>query len=188
MNDQMKENIKFALLVVIAATVIYGTFIKEDPIPRRSNTAQASNNRSQAQNPAQNNQQQSMQQQMQEQLRKQQQQQQQKPQGPPTSLKFAQKAHDFGQIKQQTTNEKVFKFTNTGDNPLIIQSAKGSCGCTVPQYPKEPIAPGEEGEIKVVYKPGKQKGRQSKTVTIQANTNPPQTILNITANVEEVES
>jgi type II secretory pathway pseudopilin PulG len=185
MNDQMKENIKFALLVVIAATVIYGTFIKEDPIPRRSNTAQASNNRSQAQSPAQNNQQQ-----MQEQLRKQQQQQrqQQKPQGPPTSLKFAQKAHDFGQIKQQTTNEKVFKFTNTGDNPLIIQSAKGSCGCTVPEYPKEPIPPGEEGEIKVVYKPGKQKGRQSKTVTIQANTNPPQTVLNITANVEEVES
>ncbi|MDR9398768.1 DUF1573 domain-containing protein [Salibacter sp.] len=193
MNDQMKENIKFALLVVIAATVIYGTFIKEDPIPRRSNTAQASNNRNQqAQQQPQNNQQQSMQQQMQEQLRKQQQQKQQqqppKPQGPPTSVNFAQKAHDFGQIKQQTTNEKVFKFTNTGENPLIIQSAKGSCGCTVPEYPKEPIAPGDEGEIKVVYKPGKQKGRQSKTVTIQANTNPPQTVLNITANVEEVGS
>ena len=105
---------------------------------------------------------------------------------PPTTIAFTEMEHDFGNISQDSENKKVFKFTNTGDNPLIIQNARGSCGCTVPKYPKEPVAPGESGEIEVVYKPGKQKGNQSKTVTIQANTNPEQTVLKINAMVEEV--
>jgi hypothetical protein len=94
--------------------------------------------------------------------------------------------HDFGKIDQQTENEHIFKFTNTGTEPLIISAAKGSCGCTVPQYPKEPIPPGEEGEIKVVYKPGKQKNKQTKRVTVTANTEPEQTVLKITAEVQEL--
>ncbi|MCB0401790.1 MAG: DUF1573 domain-containing protein [Flavobacteriales bacterium] len=93
-------------------------------------------------------------------------------------------AHDFGTIDQDTKNTKVFKFTNTGKEPLIIEDAKGSCGCTVPTYPKEPIKPGETGEIEVAYSPGKQSGAQTKTVTITANTEPITTTLNISANVQ----
>ncbi len=107
------------------------------------------------------------------------------PSGPPTSIKFGVTEHDFGKIFQDTENKKVFKFTNTGKEPLIIQNAVGSCGCTVPTYPKEPIAPGKSGEIEVIYKPGQQKGAQTKTVTITANTEPLTTILYIKAEVEE---
>lgn len=106
--------------------------------------------------------------------------------GPLTEMTFASPAHNFGSIKQDTENRHVFTFTNTGAEPLIIENAKGSCGCTVPQYPKEPIAPGETGEIEVVYKPGKQKNKQTKTVTITANTEPRTTTLTITADVAEV--
>lgn len=109
-----------------------------------------------------------------------------KPQLPATTMNFNEMDHDFGTIDQDTENKKVFTFTNTGDNPLVIENAKGSCGCTVPSYPKNPIPPGGTGEIEVVYKPGKQKGAQNKTVTITANTEPTTTILKIKADVKEV--
>jgi len=102
---------------------------------------------------------------------------------PKTKMSFGKMAHDFGTINQNSENKHIFKFTNTGDKPLQISDAKGSCGCTVPLYPKEPILPGEEGEIEVVYKPGTQKDAQSKNVTITANTEPVTTQLTITANV-----
>ena len=102
---------------------------------------------------------------------------------PVTSIAFNEIDHDFGTINQNTTNLHVFEFTNTGSNPLIIESAKGSCGCTVPEYPKKPIMPGESEEIKVEYKPAKQEGPQSKTITIIANTGNPTTKLQIRANV-----
>jgi len=105
---------------------------------------------------------------------------------PKTSMTFANMEHDFGKINQDTENTKVFKFTNTGTKPLIIYDAKGSCGCTVPEYPKEPIAPGADGEIKVVYKPGKQKDVQTKYVTLTSNTEPEQTKLKISAEVQVV--
>jgi hypothetical protein len=108
------------------------------------------------------------------------------PSGPPTAIAFAQSSHNFGKIKQDTQNKYKFKFTNAGPNPLIIENATGSCGCTVPEYPKEPIPPGGSGEITVEYSPGKQVGSQSKTVTITANTEPKQTMLTILADVEEV--
>lgn len=108
------------------------------------------------------------------------------PPGPTTSITFDTYNHDFGKIKQDTQNKKIFKFKNTGNEPLIIQNATGSCGCTVPKYPKEPIPPGGSGEIEVEYSPGKQQGLQNKTVTITANTNPPTTTLNISADVQEV--
>ena len=104
--------------------------------------------------------------------------------GPKTSIQFPVIAHDFGKVKQNTENSYVFKFTNTGKEPLLISDAKGSCGCTVPEYPKEPIPPGKTSEIKVVYKPGGQQGSQNKTVTVTANTDPPQTLLNISADVQ----
>lgn len=109
-----------------------------------------------------------------------------KPTGPSTSIKFEDTTYDFGKIKQDSENKKIFTFTNTGSEPLIIENAKGSCGCTVPNYPKEPVPPGATGEIEVVYKPGKQKNAQSKTITITANTQPANTILTVKANVEEV--
>lgn len=107
------------------------------------------------------------------------------PSGPATVIKFAETEHNFGKINQETDNKKIFKFTNSGTEPLTIQNAVGSCGCTVPTFPKEPIAPGKSGEIVVVYKPGQQKGAQTKTVTITANTEPTNTMLYIKADVQE---
>ena len=111
-----------------------------------------------------------------------------KPKHPLTSIDFNDSKYDFGTIKQNTTNLHIFQFRNSGSNPLIIESAKGSCGCTVPQYPKEPIMPGDWSEIKVEYKPATQEGAQTKTVTITANTEDPLTKLEIRAKVikEEV--
>lgn len=106
--------------------------------------------------------------------------------GPKTNMVFASYDHDFGNIKQDSENKHIFSFTNTGKEPLLIESATGSCGCTVPSYPKEPIPPGGTGQIEVVYKPGKQENLQNKTVTVVANTEPKQTTLRIKANVEKV--
>lgn len=109
------------------------------------------------------------------------------PSGPTTTISFKESSHSFGKIKQDSQgNKHVFKFTNTGTEPLIIENAVGSCGCTVPSYPKEPIAPGKTGEIEVEYSPGKQQGAQSKTVTVTANTEPKQTLLTISAEVEVI--
>ncbi|MBX2973015.1 MAG: DUF1573 domain-containing protein [Flavobacteriales bacterium] len=105
---------------------------------------------------------------------------------PKTTINFAEYEHGFGNIKQDSENKHVFKFTNTGTEPLIIESATGSCGCTVPNYPKAPIPPGGTGEIEVEYKPGKQENAQTKTVTVIANTEPKETTLRITANVQKV--
>jgi hypothetical protein len=104
---------------------------------------------------------------------------------PKTVVAFAKSEHDFGNIKQDSENKYVFKFTNTGNEPLIIESATGSCGCTVPNYPKQPIAPGATGDIEVEYKPGKQENAQTKTVTIVANTEPKETVLRLKAFVEK---
>ncbi len=105
---------------------------------------------------------------------------------PKTTISFAESEHNFGSVNQDSENKHVFKFTNTGTEPLIITNAKGSCGCTVPTYPKEPIAPGATGDIEVVYKPGKQKGSQTKTVTVTANTEPSNTVVYIKADVQEI--
>ena len=110
------------------------------------------------------------------------------PQMDPTSIAFEKMEHDFGTIEQNTTNPYTFSFTNTGTEPLLISDAKGSCGCTVPDYPREPVMPGEKGEIKVVYSPGQQKNMQTKTVTITANTEPATTVLRIMANVNPGEN
>jgi len=104
---------------------------------------------------------------------------------PTTTISFEEMTYDFGTILQGSVNEKVFRFQNTGDIPLILTKAKGSCGCTVPYYPLDPIMPGEWSEIQVTYKPGKQKLDQAKTVTIYANTEPVTTLIRISAFVEE---
>lgn len=103
---------------------------------------------------------------------------------PKTTMVFANYEHDFGTVKQDTKNKYVFSFTNTGTEPLIIESATGSCGCTVPNYPKAPIPPGGKGEIEVEYSPGKQENQQQKTVKVVANTEPKETELRIRAFVQ----
>ncbi len=103
--------------------------------------------------------------------------------GPITRIQFEAMEYDFGWVLQDSENAHVFKFTNSSKEPLLIESARGSCGCTVPEYDKAPIPPGATSEIRVVYKPGKQEGHQVKTVTIVANTIPSQTVLRIHAEV-----
>ena len=105
------------------------------------------------------------------------------PVGPTTSITFAENSWDFGTIDEGDVVTHVFKFTNTGDEPLILDRCKGSCGCTVPQCPKEPIAPGADGEIEVKFNSKGKKNKQTKTVTINANTMPEQTRITISANV-----
>jgi hypothetical protein len=101
----------------------------------------------------------------------------------PAVFEFNEEFHDFGNINEGELAQTTFTFKNTGDAPLIITSAKGSCGCTVPDYPRKPIAPGESGEIKVSFDSSGRAGKQDKTVTIDANTNPRSTVLKITSNV-----
>lgn len=83
-------------------------------------------------------------------------------------IKFAQTEMDYGNIEKGADGVRVFKFTNTGTAPLIIQDAKGSCGCTVPTYPKEPIMPGQSGEISVKYDT-QRVGGFTKHVTLTTN-------------------
>lgn len=111
-----------------------------------------------------------------------------KPEGPIPAFDFPEENHDFGVINEGDKVEKIFTFTNTGDAPLIISDAKGSCGCTVPEWPKEPIGIGEEGSIKVVFNSKGKPGIQNKTVTITANTYPKISRLRIKANVTKKEA
>ncbi len=105
------------------------------------------------------------------------------PTGPTTTMSFAETEFDFGTIDEGEKVSHVYKFTNTGEEPLIISNAKGSCGCTVPKWPKDPIAPGEKGEILVEFNSKNKKNKQSKRVTITANTNPTQSFLTIKGDV-----
>lgn len=84
-------------------------------------------------------------------------------------MKFEEGQFDFGTIDQGTNVEHVFKFKNTGDAPLMIVNAKSSCGCTIPEWTKESIAPGDSGEMLVKFN-GSGQNQVSKTVTINANT------------------
>lgn len=79
-------------------------------------------------------------------------------------------SHHFGKFKENVPQTYVFKFTNTGNEPLVIHQAMSSCGCTVPQFTKTPIKPGEGGEISVTYNgKGKYPGHFKKGVTIRTN-------------------
>ena len=89
---------------------------------------------------------------------------------------------DYGKIEYNGDGLRIFKFKNTGKEPLIITSAKGSCGCTVPTWPKEPIMPGKSGVIKVKYSTNRV-GRFTKTVTISSNAKTPTKRLTIKGEV-----
>ena len=83
-------------------------------------------------------------------------------------IEFAKLVHDYGEVPYNGNGECEFKFTNTGNEPLIIQKPKSSCGCTVPSWPKEPILPGESDVIKVTYKTTRV-GAINKSVTVTSN-------------------
>jgi hypothetical protein len=102
-------------------------------------------------------------------------------------FKFNEEEHDFGKIIE---GEKVmfsFKFKNVGTSDLLISSANGSCGCTIPDYPKTPIAPGKEGKIDITFNSEGKKGVQNKTITIVANTQPNTFVLKIKSMVISTE-
>ena len=107
------------------------------------------------------------------------------PTGPTTTIEFEEKEFDFGTIDEGEKVSHTYKFTNTGIEPLIIKDAKGSCGCTVPSWPKEPVAPGATGEMLVEFNSKGKSGSQNKRVTITANTNPGQTFINIKGEVNK---
>jgi hypothetical protein len=87
-------------------------------------------------------------------------------------VKFEKEIYDFGVIEQGEKVQFDFKFKNEGKTPLIITDATATCGCTVPEYPKQPVKPGEEGTIKVVFDSAGKEGMQDKQVTIFSNANP----------------
>ena len=107
------------------------------------------------------------------------------PTGPTTSIAFEHTEFDFGTVDDGEKVRHTYKFKNTGNEPLIITSAKGSCGCTVPKWPADPIPPGGDGQIDVEFDSKGKPGKQTKRVTVTANTVPAQTFLTITGNVNK---
>jgi len=98
-------------------------------------------------------------------------------------IEFVKETHDYGNVKYGANGTCTFEFKNTGNAPLIISKATGSCGCTVPSWPKEPIAPGAKGEITVKYDT-KRSGPISKSVTITSNAvNEPSKVIRIKGTV-----
>ena len=93
--------------------------------------------------------------------------------------------HEFGPITEGEIVSYNFKFKNSGKAPLIITQASASCGCTVPEYSKDPIAPGQEGFIKVTFNSEGKHGMTSKTVTLLANTVPNTKVLTISADISK---
>ena len=100
-------------------------------------------------------------------------------------IAFMEEIKDFGNVDANSENKYSFVFTNTGSEPLKIENAKGSCSCTVPNFSKDPVMPGKQGSIEVIFSPKiSQAGTpQEQTITITSNTDPETSFLKIKANV-----
>src|SRR5574339_331543 len=86
------------------------------------------------------------------------------------AITFEKKVNDFGDITQGDKVEETFRFTNTGNEPLIITNVQVTCGCTTPKgWPRDPIAPGQKGELTIAFNSAGKMGRQNKVVTIVSN-------------------
>jgi hypothetical protein len=107
----------------------------------------------------------------------------------PAQIKFDKTTHDFGTFPESEPKVTcVFTFTNIGEQPLVINQAIASCGCTVPEYTKAPVKPGEKGEIKVTYNgTGKFPGYFKKSITVRTNGSVEMTRLYIEGNMTEAE-
>ena len=99
------------------------------------------------------------------------------------NIEMLETSYDFGEMQQGESVTHDFILKNTGDADLIITAAKGSCGCTVPEWPKTPIAKGEEAAIKVTFNSAGRSGKQNKTVTLVTNAIPNTKVLTINGNV-----
>lgn len=103
-------------------------------------------------------------------------------------ISFNKDVHDYGEMEQGGDPYCEFEFTNNGSEPLIISNAKGSCGCTVPEWPKEPVMPGKTAIMKVRYDT-KRVGPINKSVTITSNAiDNPTTVLRIKGTVKAVKA
>ena len=110
------------------------------------------------------------------------------PTATPTSglpvFEFETDNHEFGIITEGEKVSYTFKFKNTGNAPLVISNASASCGCTVPEYTKTPVAPGEDGEVNVTFDSSGKSGMTTKSVTLIANTEPNTKVLKVSADIQ----
>ncbi len=104
--------------------------------------------------------------------------------GKPAEITFQKTTHDFGQVTQGEVLEYTFVFTNTGGSDLIIYSASASCGCTVPDYEKQPVPPGKQGKVKIVFNTRGFRGAQSKSISLFTNSSEPATVLFVRARIQ----
>ena len=98
-------------------------------------------------------------------------------------IKFDEEVHDFGRITQGEKVSHAFTFSNIGKSNLIISGASGSCGCTVPEWPREPVRPGGTGKINVVFSSEGKSGLQEKTVTVVTNCEPATRVIRIKCDI-----
>lgn len=99
-------------------------------------------------------------------------------------FEFEKETHEFGEIISGEKVTYTFKFKNVGNGPLVINSANATCGCTVPEYTKDPVPPGGEGSVAVTFDSEGKTGMNSKTVTLIANTEPNTKVLTISADIQ----
>lgn len=100
-------------------------------------------------------------------------------------LALAEDSYNFGEISEGEKVEHEFKFTNEGNSPLIIANVQASCGCTTPDYTKLPVAPGEEGVVRVVFNSEGQLGKQHKVITVTSNANNANALLHLRGEVRK---
>lgn len=101
-----------------------------------------------------------------------------------TTVQVFEAEYDFGTVKEGTDVSHEYRFKNTGDKPLVVTAAMASCGCTVPEKPEHPIAPGETGSIKATFHSQGRVGPASKTITVVSNTEPSFPLLKLTGTVK----
>lgn len=102
-----------------------------------------------------------------------------KPSAEPAKIEFEEAVYNFGEITAGDTVQHTFKFRNSGNVPLVIAAADAQCGCTVPDWPREPINPGKTGEIKVVFNSAHKIDKQDKKISVVANTDPEITVISL---------
>ncbi|MBY0425733.1 MAG: DUF1573 domain-containing protein, partial [Cytophagales bacterium] len=100
-----------------------------------------------------------------------------------SEITFSEKKHEFGDIVEGSSVSYTFKFKNTGNQPLVVNNVLTQCGCTAPEWPQDPIAPGKSGEIKIKFNSTGKMGMQNKTATVMSNAINPMEQLVIVTNV-----